>query len=229
MTHLANGVRHCGPLWATSAFMFEANNHVLLKMFHGTQHVPRQISETFMLAQRVHAIASRYFSDDVNPAVVSTFEKFAGNVPQKDVRVLALGSGKPATLTASQILAVMQLTNLPVHNRSTIVFHRFVANHQFYTSESYQRSTRHRNYAVRVEQQERKYGNIAGLYVVKPECDCSDVELQYCECTKLNIVFVNAMKTTGFKLYQDLECQIQSDFVRVPYSDKHEKIYDNET
>ena len=40
MTHLANGVRNCGPLWATSAFMFEANNHVLLKMFHGTQNVP---------------------------------------------------------------------------------------------------------------------------------------------------------------------------------------------
>ena len=218
MTHLANGVRNCGPLWATSAFMFEANNHVLLKMFHGTQHVPRQISETFMLARRVHAIASRYFSDDANPAVVSTFEKLAGNVPQKNVRVLednvtGLGSGKPATLTASQVLAVMQLTNLPVHNRSAIVFHRFVANHQFYTSESYQRSTRHHNYAVRVEQQERKYGNVAGLYVVKPECNCSDAELQYCECTKLNIVFVNVMKTTSYKLYQDLECQIQSDFV----------------
>ena len=65
------------PQWAASAFMFEANNHVLLKMLHGTQHVPPQISETFMLARRVNAIASRYFRDDANPAVVSTFEKLA--------------------------------------------------------------------------------------------------------------------------------------------------------
>ena len=106
------------------------------KMFHGTQHVPRQISETFMLARRVHAIASRYFSDDANPAVVSTFEKLAGNVPQENVRVLednvtGLGSGKPATLTASQVLAVMQLTNLPVHNRSAIIFHRFLPTTNF--------------------------------------------------------------------------------------------------
>ena len=98
MTHLANGVRNCGPLWATSAFMMEGNNHVLLRMFHGTQHVPWQISETFMLARRVHAIPSRYFSDDANPAVVSMFEKLAGNVPQKNVRVVednvpGLGSG----------------------------------------------------------------------------------------------------------------------------------------
>lgn len=159
MTHFANGVRNCGPLWATSSFIFEANNHVLLKMFYGTQHVPW------------------YFSDDANPAVVSMLQKLAGNMPQKNACVLennvtALSSRKPTRLTASQVLAVMQLTNLPVHNRPAIVFHRFVANHQLYAS-------RHYNYAVRVEQQERKYGNIAGLYVVKPECACSDAELQY--------------------------------------------------
>jgi hypothetical protein len=219
MTHLANGVRNCGPLWATSAFMFEANNHVLLQMFHGTQHVPKQISETFMLARRAQAIASQYFGDDTNPAVVAMFEKLTGaNMRQKNARVLednvtGLGSGKPTTLTASQVVAVMQLTSLPVHNRSAIVFHRFVANHQLYTSESYQRAIRHHNFAVRVQHQELTYGNISGLYVVKPECGCSVPELQYCQCTTFNIVFVNVMKSTGQRLYQDTECQIQSDFV----------------
>lgn len=33
LTHLADGVRYCSPLWATSAFMFEANNCMLLKIF----------------------------------------------------------------------------------------------------------------------------------------------------------------------------------------------------
>lgn len=50
------------------------------------------------------------------------FEKLTGaNMPQKNAHVLednvtGLGNGKPTTLTASQVLAVMQLTSLPVHN-----------------------------------------------------------------------------------------------------------------
>lgn len=220
LTHLANGVRYCGPLWATSAFMFEANNHMLLKMFHGTQYVPRQICETFMLARRSHTIASRYFTDDSNPAVVHMFQKLSGaSIPQKNACVLednvtGFGNGKPVILTASQVLAVMCLTSSPVCNRSAILFGRFVANNVFYTGESYQRSVRHHNFSVSVQHPDFKYGSISGLYVIKPECDCSVAELQYCGCTKYNIVLVNAMKCTGQRLYQDLDCHVHCDFVQ---------------
>ena len=44
LTHLAQCVKDCGPLWATSAFVFESHNHVLLNMFNGTQCVPQQIT-----------------------------------------------------------------------------------------------------------------------------------------------------------------------------------------
>jgi hypothetical protein len=219
LTHLANGVRNCGPLWAMSAFMFEANNHMLLKMFHGTQYVPRQISETFMLSRKSHAIASHYFDDDTHPVVLHMYQKLSGaSIHRKNSRVLddnitGLGNGKPAILTASQVLAVMQLTNLMVHNHSAIVFDRFVANNQLHTSDSYKRSARHHNFAVSVQHPEFKYGNISGLYVVKPECDCNSAELQYCECTKYNIVLVNSMKRTGQRLYRDSNCQINCHFV----------------
>lgn len=136
-------------------------------MFHGTQHVPKQISEKFMSDRLEHAIACRYFIDDTNPAVVAMFEKLTGsNMSQKKVCVLedkvtGLGNGKPTTLTASQVLAVMQWTSLPVHSRSAIVFHSFVANHQLFTSERYQRATRQNNFAVCVQPQKFNYGNIS--------------------------------------------------------------------
>ncbi|XP_072170541.1 uncharacterized protein [Diadema setosum] len=49
LTHLADNVRNWGPLWAASAFSFEANNGKLLQYFHGTQYVPQQISGCFLL------------------------------------------------------------------------------------------------------------------------------------------------------------------------------------
>ena len=52
-THLAACVSQWWPLWSASAFSFEANNGKLLKFFHGTQHVPKQIAASFLLWRRV--------------------------------------------------------------------------------------------------------------------------------------------------------------------------------
>ena len=40
LSHLSKSVLNHGPLWASSAFVFEAVNRQLLTMFHGTQRVP---------------------------------------------------------------------------------------------------------------------------------------------------------------------------------------------
>ena len=53
LTHLAHCVKDCGPLWATSAFTFESHNHVLINMFHGTQCVSQQITDTFLLKNKI--------------------------------------------------------------------------------------------------------------------------------------------------------------------------------
>ena len=45
LIHLAHSVKDCGPLWATSTFTFEAHNHALVSMFHGTQSVSQQITD----------------------------------------------------------------------------------------------------------------------------------------------------------------------------------------
>ena len=43
LTHIAKLVEHRGPLWASSAFVFEDANRRLLRWFHGTNAVYRQI------------------------------------------------------------------------------------------------------------------------------------------------------------------------------------------
>ena len=44
LLHLPDAVRNLGPLWAHSCFAFEAANGELLKHFHGSQKVEKQVS-----------------------------------------------------------------------------------------------------------------------------------------------------------------------------------------
>lgn len=44
LLHLPETVKNLGPLWAHSCFAFEAANGELLKLFHGSQKVEKQVS-----------------------------------------------------------------------------------------------------------------------------------------------------------------------------------------
>lgn len=53
LKHLAESVRQLGPLWCHSAFPFERNNGVLLKMVRGTTDVLHQISSKYVLSKSI--------------------------------------------------------------------------------------------------------------------------------------------------------------------------------
>ena len=169
LIHLSQGVKDCGPLWATSAFFFEANNHMLLKMFQGTRYVPQQITETFMLSRKLQITTSHHFKEETNPAVLHLMRKLSSaHTKQKNASILhgtfvALGSYQPVQLTARQVLAIMHLTNGDVVNRKAVLYKRFVANNQLYTSADYERSKKHHNFDVHVLHSKFACGAISGL------------------------------------------------------------------
>ena len=66
LTHLAKCVKNCGPLWATSAFEFEAHNHMLLKMFNGTQYANQQIANTFLLKKAILLLTMQYTGESTS-------------------------------------------------------------------------------------------------------------------------------------------------------------------
>lgn len=43
LLHLPGVVRSLGPLWAHSCFSFEAANGDILKLFHGSQSIEKQV------------------------------------------------------------------------------------------------------------------------------------------------------------------------------------------
>ena len=199
LIHMAYSVRNCGPLWATSAFMFEAHNHTLAKMFKGTQHVPKQIVETFLLTKKANRLADSHISDSSSPTVVHLLEKF------QQARQLArgklcggvevLGKSTKIELTASEILAVQDLLgDSSTCNRSAMLFERFLVNHQIYCGTTYQRAKRHSNTAIVFGG--RCYGMVKGLILFKPHCRCDPILLQYCACRELVLVLVEVLVVT---------------------------------
>ena len=133
-------------------------------------------------------------------------------IPTQSERVLTsavtgLGNGQSRRLTASE-------TN-DVVNRSATVYNRFIVNHVLYTSESYTRSQRHRDYHVRTESSTIKYGIIVGLYCVKPECECGNAELQACQCEIYYFVIVKELRQCeGRSLFSNNQCRVTSHYVK---------------
>lgn len=229
MTHLADGVRNCGPLWATSAYIFEANNHMLLKMASGTQYVPQQICDTFMLSQKIPAIGRECMNEETCPMVKHMFQKLSkGKMPVHSQHILhrnvsGLGVGKAVHLTASQAVSLASLLDKDVVNRSAITYNRFVVNHVLYTAQSYTRSNRHHDFLVQIDNSAAKYGIILGLFTVKPDCQCSEADMQACPCSVYHVVILKVLQCETGSLFSNTECGVNSHYLR-EYTESHRTI-----
>ena len=58
LLHLPQVVENLGPLWAHSCFPFEHANGELLKIFHGSQAVEKQVSKTYKHSFNIHGLIS---------------------------------------------------------------------------------------------------------------------------------------------------------------------------
>ncbi|CAB4019393.1 Hypothetical predicted protein [Paramuricea clavata] len=58
LTHLVQAVIDWGPLPCYSSYIFEGFNMVLLSLFHGTQAVPHQIANSFLMYKELSIICS---------------------------------------------------------------------------------------------------------------------------------------------------------------------------
>ena len=218
LIHLAQSVRDCGPLWSSAAFIFESNNHTLQKMFHGTQHIPRQIVETYVITKRIPVLAKQCINEESCPAVYQLFQKLRDvksfdNEVSLSEGVRGVGKERAIQLTASQVLAVQDLIGVEVKKRCGLMYSRFVADKKMYSSIEYVRAKRHINRNITFEHGQYTYGIIVGLLTIKPECLCTMEELQYCNCTSYNVVLVQPKIVRGRPLYRDPDFNLESFFL----------------
>ncbi len=217
LTHLAQCVKDCGPLWATSTFTFEAHNHVLVNMFHGTQCVPQQITDTFLLKSKVLSMARICINSDDSASVKDVLVRLIDDVRYKHTKDFdglgLLGSGKVVALDAHWLLALQDLLDMVVINEAGDLYERFVCNHQLYSSVNYTRSKRHTNHHVSFRHPVYTHGIVLGLLNVKPSCGCSLEISQYCQCSLYSVIIVKAMEASQRVLFRDADFNISSKFI----------------
>jgi len=112
LVHVTNAVKNWGPLWATSAFVFEDSNRILLRLLHGTRKVSKQVCCSFSNTKYLQPMAKEYFRENTDHAVAKLLSKFCHiRVPcARAVRfhrgVVAVGNAEVSQLTVSELLAL---------------------------------------------------------------------------------------------------------------------------
>ena len=77
-----------------------SHNHVLLNMFNGTQCVPQQMTDTFLLKNKIASLARSCINDEASPSVRDTLSRFTDVAKFEHVNdgLTRLGSEKYGTL-----------------------------------------------------------------------------------------------------------------------------------
>lgn len=129
LKHLANSVRKLGPLWGHSAFPFERNNGVLLKMVSGTTDVLLQISSKYRLKQSLVKPSEK---SKETPTVVKTL----------------LGKGEVIVEESLNVLNTETLEALDLSNKDMCVYKRVKLGKVTYTSLLYTKPKKSIDYFV---------------------------------------------------------------------------------
>jgi len=116
LTHIVQSVRCCGPLWATSAFVFEDANRRLLKLVHGARAVPNQVFKAFLVSSRFLSMAKPFMESATSQNVRDIFQKLSAvrlcvNGQRFTAGVIGVGVSKTRGLSVSEILAYERLVS----------------------------------------------------------------------------------------------------------------------
>ena len=103
------------------------------------------------------------------------------------------------------------------------MYDRFIYAHLLYCSTSYATGKRHNNSCILFDHPDYMYSVIVGLLVIKPYCQCSTINLQYCTCAKYALVIVKPKLVTNRVLCKDMDFGAESHFV-VPVDDMTDLI-----
>ena len=66
LLHLPNTVRQLGPLWVYSCFYFEGQNGALKSLVHGTQHIEKQVINSFSYFKNLSVAVEQFFDEHSN-------------------------------------------------------------------------------------------------------------------------------------------------------------------
>lgn len=207
LTHLASSVYSWGPLWAASAFSFEANNRKLLSFFHGTQHVPIQIAKSFLLWRRIPKMLKA--ANDTSPTVVSYIQKLwncSSVLPQKSFRrdiFTFFCKGVAKQLPVQHMLASKRLLGKGVDQG--IYYSKVLIGQNLFAVENSSPSDRRCNCVA--EFCDGTFGILK--HILAPRCVTCE-EVCQCDCSTSLMVLYSSLGTDSHVFFRDAQIGFSS-------------------
>jgi hypothetical protein len=149
LVHLTDCVRNWGPLWCYSAYSFESANGLFLKLFHGTQAVPKQISNSFLLLQRMQELIPVSINDKTHEYVIKILSSVLSNSKFHEThtgaKLLGVSSNRFANFTEKLTIELSLGQSVESNMRSHM---KVIINKQLYHSDQYTRINKRCNCVV---------------------------------------------------------------------------------
>lgn len=201
LLHLSNMVRDMGPLWCYSCFSFENANGVLLKLFHGTQHVDSQIAQKVCVMQYLPIMEAKFLRP--NTPEFAFFQSLKGMSTRKGKHIAGniymLGATIKSKLDAGTMAVLSQyLGYMPA---SYVTFSRIKIASDIYHSKMYKRSRLRNSYTVAYQCHKTiEYGQIE-LYLQVTSCCKQHGKVSCkCKCSPLNVALVSHLPKADTEL-----------------------------
>ena len=132
LLHLPSTVRQLGPLWVYSCFYFEGQNGALKSLVHGTQHIDKQIINSFSYFKNLSIAVQKFFGEHSNfEALKRLSSSYKHKVPANS-RLVASNVytlGKPLIGTIDSLLddsEIQALQHMNIHRVSIKVYSRIM-------------------------------------------------------------------------------------------------------
>lgn len=196
LLHLPKMVWDMGPMWCYSCFPFENANGVLLKLYHGTQHVDLQIAKTVCIMQCLPNMQTKYLHSDTPE--MDFFKSLKGLCTRNDKHlednIYVVGSSDNTKLLPKELNFVSEYLG---HRPSTyLTFNRIKIDEEVFHSRRYKRCQARNSYTIsylsksgRVE-----YGQVEFYMQLYPFCGRHGNTTIQCGCICDNIAVVSKLK-----------------------------------
>jgi hypothetical protein len=165
----SNSVTQWGPLWSTSAFLFEDANGKLKKFFHGTSGITNQIFSSFTGASFLRDLANRYIlQEQCSPMIFNKIVSLTSMCKGLEIgnNTKCLGSGTQKLLTAAEVLCVQMFSKeIQLLSNRAIAYTRVIINGLLLHTEEYSKGIKCRDCCISVKKKKSSFW-IVGFVII---------------------------------------------------------------
>jgi len=169
LLHVSEYLDHWGAPWGYSGFMYEHLGGLLLKLFHGTTDVSKQILSNFQAVLSLRAYASKHIPS-ADESVKSLYKDFGFDEHQDNCNVETLGKGQFCSLDYEETQLIEKLICGTLTCRSAISHNRLRIRGQLFSTVSYDQPYSRCNSIVCTKA--GSYCEIEKVIVFRPNCVC---------------------------------------------------------